>query len=155
MLHTFFIHLRQIIKSQKMLMNQSQKLLISQSQKLMSRASILVKSDIIAESDSEVIDETKLESEVKVSYWDSCRSSSGAHHGAIFDSYIFKIAWYLWPVADLLQETGSTKIGGLVCELIFSRVELPSYTACILVEQPPTSAGMPRKSVPPPSPWFC
>ena len=37
----------------------------------------------------------------KVSYWDSCRSSSGAYHGAIFDSYILKITWCLRAVADL------------------------------------------------------
>ena len=34
-------------------------------------------------------------------YWDFCRSSSGAYHVAIFDSYILKIAWCLQPIVNI------------------------------------------------------
>jgi len=53
-----------------------------------------------------------------------------------------------------LQETGSLDIDVLVCELIFSEAELPSYAARILFELLPTSAGLPLKPVPSPAPWF-
>jgi len=43
------------------------------------------------------------------------------------------------PLQIFLRETGSPEIGVLVCELIFSEAELPSYAACILFELPPTS----------------
>jgi len=53
-----------------------------------------------------------------------------------------------------LQETGSQKIGALVCGLIFSRVELSYYIVRILVEVPSTTAGWSQKPVSPPPLWF-
>jgi len=43
------------------------------------------------------------------------------------------------PLKIFLQEIGSPDIGALVCELIFSGAELPSYAARVLFELSPTS----------------
>ena len=53
---------------------------------------VLFEADIVDGQDSEVIDEAKLEPEVKEPLIDSFISSNGACYRAIFDSYILKIA---------------------------------------------------------------
>jgi len=77
----------------------------------------------------------------RASYWNSCRSSSGAYHGAIviFVSYdVFHIP-KVPDVYDLFQiflhETCSHEIDILVCELVFSsETELPCYAATYLIQ---------------------
>ena len=87
MLHTFFIHLRQITRAR------------SWWTKAKSFWSAKVRSCWWARFRS-WWDSIRARSE-RSSYWKSCRSSNGAYHGAIFDNYILKIVWCLRPVVDL------------------------------------------------------
>ena len=132
---------------------------MNQSQKLISQPDpeppALDEPNIIDEPDSVVIDEAELESEVKEHLIETLVNLPME---PTMESSLTTISLRSPDVYDslqiFLQEIGSLEIGVLVCELIFSGAELPSYVACILFGRPPISADLLRKPISPPPPLF-
>jgi len=95
----------------------------------------------------------------RVSYWNSCRSSDRAYYEVIVFSPAMRFLLSLrLPVYGPFQifphEISSQEIGVLVCELVFSWIELPCYVALILFELLSIAVNLTRKPVLSPPPWF-
>ena len=155
--------LRDLVAKCKEILASARKLLASYVVKVDpdSEPLVLVEPDIFDEAEPKVVEDSKPVRSERASYLYYCRSSSRAYYevSVIFDSEsLVEAADVYEPLQIYLQKTELYEISllmmqSIVC-LVFTTDDSHLSATCDWLDLPSFTAGLPRKPISPPPPWF-